>query len=176
MDSFASFMGSVIKGWRKLNEKTLYWIFDGTDEAIEVLWSIISDGKLLEYEGSGESTDSQDEDLETTIEKAFYGYTIPMLWNITEKHAFVLDSGSNCYEEYPMKEYLSAATMDATNACYDGRRYYLVHVKGDAESCECKPPNTKCECESNKFSVPPGLDSLDGNEFGGITVSDLIKG
>ncbi|KAG5655689.1 hypothetical protein KAF25_009188, partial [Fusarium avenaceum] len=176
MDSFASYMGSVVKGWRKLNEKTLYWIFNGTDESIDVLWSVISDGKLLEYEGGGESTDGQDQDLATTIEKSFYGYTIPMLWNITQKHAFVLDSGSNCYEEYPMKEYLSSATMDATNACYDGRRYYLVHVKGDAESCECKPPNTKCECVNNKFSVPPGLDSLDGNEFGGITVSDLIKG
>ncbi|SPJ71095.1 uncharacterized protein FTOL_00823 [Fusarium torulosum] len=172
VDSFASYMGQVIKGWAQVNANTLYWIFNGTEESNSLLWSIISDGKLLG--GSDQDKKSgkeQDEDLQTSIEKSFYGYTIPMLWNLTETHAFVIDSGYNCLEEYPLEDYLSKATMDATNACYGGTRYYLVHVKGDAESCSCKPPNTQCECVNNKFSVPPGLESLDGQLFGGIKVS-----
>ncbi|KAF4961834.1 hypothetical protein FSARC_10042, partial [Fusarium sarcochroum] len=177
MDSFVSYMGQVIKGWAQVNANTLSWIFNGTEESNSLLWSIISDGKLLGgRDQDKKSGEEQDEDLQTSIEKSFYGYTIPMLWNLTKTHAFVIDSGYNCLEEYPLEDYLSKATMDATNACYGGTRYYLVHVKGDAESCSCKPPNTQCECVNNKFSVPPGLDSLDGQLFGGIKVSDLIGG
>ncbi|KAI1073202.1 hypothetical protein LB507_010805 [Fusarium sp. FIESC RH6] len=174
MDSFANYMGSVVKGWQQNNINTLYWIFNGTDESIPVLWSIISDGKLLEY--NSKTALGHDESLQTNIEKAFYGYTIPILWNMTQANAFVLDSGYSCDEEYPVKDYLSLKTMDATNACYNDRLYYLVNVKGDAESCECKPPNTKCDCVSNKFSMPPGLDALNGIDFGGLEVSDLIEG
>ncbi|KAI0173811.1 hypothetical protein BJ166DRAFT_492378 [Pestalotiopsis sp. NC0098] len=32
------------------------------------------------------------------------------------------------------------------------------------------------QCRDNKFSAPPGLDLLDGSDFGGITKEDLITG
>jgi hypothetical protein len=68
--------------------------------------------------------------------------------------------------------------MEATGACIDGKRYYLAHSDGDAVKCFCQHIQGPCqrECRNNKFSAPPGLDSLDGKIFGGITKEDLIKG
>ncbi|KAJ4197154.1 hypothetical protein NW767_009046 [Fusarium falciforme] len=177
--SFNSYMGQIIKYWSGANVNALRWIFDGTDEAIDTLWNLISDGKLVGgplYDG--ESTLKQEDDLQANIEKSFYGLNIPTLWRLSETYAFVLDSGYNCNEEYPVKDYLDEDTMDATSVCYEGRRYYLVYPKGDSEECSCSYIHTHCErtCKNNKFSAPPGLDSLDGTLFGGITKEDLIKG
>lgn len=116
--------------------------------------------------------------FKANIEKSVYGFSIPVLWRLSETYAFVLDSGYGCDEQYPVKDYLDEATMDATSACYDGKRYYLVHPKGDSEECSCSYVGRRCEmrCSNSKFSAPPGLDSLDGEMFGGITTADLIKG
>ncbi|KAJ4003882.1 hypothetical protein NW752_012012 [Fusarium irregulare] len=49
-ENFASFDGyvvDVIKGWRNANAELLYWIFGGSDESIDMLWTMISYGKLL---------------------------------------------------------------------------------------------------------------------------------
>ncbi|KAJ4259837.1 hypothetical protein NW757_001787 [Fusarium falciforme] len=177
--SFNSYMGQIIKYWSGANVNALRWIFDGTDEAIDTLWNLISDGKLVGgplYDG--ESTLKQEDDLQANIEKSFYGLNIPTLWRLSETYAFVLDSGYNCNEEYPVKDYPDEDTMDATSVCYEGRRYYLVYPKGDSEEFSCSYIHTHCErtCKNNKFSAPPGLDSLDGTLFGGITKEDLIKG
>jgi hypothetical protein len=176
MNSFAAYMGDVIKGWQRVNNDTLFWLFDGGDEAIDTLWTLISGGKLLGgSKTGGVSTTEQDRDLATTIEKTFYGYTIPMLWNVSSAYAFVLDSGANCLESYPASQYVSTKTADTTSVCHNGRRYYLVHPEGDSEACECQL-DRPCKCEQNLFSVPPGVEALDGSGFGGITVKDLIGG
>ncbi len=65
--------------------------------------------------------------------------------------------------------------MHETAGCYNGKLYYLVNPSGEAQDC------TSCDgctttCYHSLFSPPPGIDSLDGLRFGGVTVSDLITG
>ncbi|KAM6532557.1 hypothetical protein FSOLCH5_001981 [Fusarium solani] len=132
--SFNSYMGQTSKFWSDANADALYWLFNGIDEAIDMLWDVISDGKLVDGTlSNGQSTPDQRDDLQANIEKSFYGFTIPTLWRLSETYAFVLDSGYDCNKEYPVEDYLDEDTMDATSACYDGRRYYLVYPKGDAK-------------------------------------------
>ncbi|KAF4986556.1 hypothetical protein FGRMN_10784 [Fusarium graminum] len=174
-DSFKSYMGQVLDGWSNLASDAVYSIFSGNDTSINLLWELISDGKMID---GGVSDDSDGRDLKDHISKAFYGFTIPTLWRVSETYAFVLDSGSDCDAEYPMAQYLDKDTMDATGACYKGKRYYLVYPKDDSEKCHCVYTHTKCEkvCQKNKFSIPPGLDALDGSRFGKIKTEDLIAG
>ncbi|KAI8692013.1 hypothetical protein NCS56_00195800 [Fusarium sp. Ph1] len=80
-DSFSSYMGQTIQDWSKVNSATLYWMFNGTDEAIDMLWDIFSDGKLIGgRQGDGESSKEDVQSLTANIEKSFYGFTIPTLW------------------------------------------------------------------------------------------------
>lgn len=178
-DSFSNYMGQTIQAWSKINADTLHWMFDGTEESNDLLWKLFDDGKLIGgAQGDGKSSDDDVNVVAGNIQKSFYGFTIPTLWQLSETYAFVLDSGYDCNKEYPVEDYLDKDTMDATGACYDGRRYYLVYPKGDAEECSCSYIHTHCErtCRDNKFSAPPGLDSLNGTLFGNITKEDLIKG
>ncbi|KAF4439699.1 glycosylhydrolase family 18-6 [Fusarium austroafricanum] len=176
-DSFKSYMGQVLDGWGKLANASLVQLFNGSDSSIDVLSEVISDGKML-LDGKV-SVDSQPNlNLQGDIEKSFYGFTIPTLWRISDTYAFVLDSGYDCLKEYPVKEYADKKTMDATSTCYEGRRYYLFHPKGDATECrnDCTTKDCQQTCKNNKFSTPPGIESLNGTAFGGITVKDLIAG
>ncbi|KAI6754849.1 hypothetical protein HG530_012601 [Fusarium avenaceum] len=189
-DTFKSYMGQVLVGWQKLANASVDALFNGSDTSINSLWDMISDGKLIDAgidgdgegvgEGDGEGTDTSNFDINGHIEKSFYGYTIPAVWRISNAYAFVLDSGYDCNKEDPVKDYVSKEAMDATSTCYDGRRYYLVYPKEDGIG-ECQNDchaNGSCDklCTKNKFIAPPGLSSLDGTSFGGITTKDLIVG
>ncbi len=87
---------------------------------------------------------------------------MPALWRRSSTYAFVLDSGAACDadQQTALGKYLDAATINATGACVDGKRYYLVHPAGSASSA--------------KFSAPPGLDHLPF--YNNITVEDLVQG
>jgi hypothetical protein len=183
-------MGQVLVGWQKLANASVSALFNGNDTSIDLLWDIISDGKLIDagIDGDGwdysdddsEEVDTSGDDIHGRIERSFYGFTIPAVWRISQTYAFVLDSGYNCYEEDPVKDYVTKEAMDATSTCYDGRRYYLVYPKED-DTGDCQTDchwNGSCDkhCTRNKFVAPPGLSSLNGTSFGGITTKDLIVG
>ncbi|PKX96188.1 uncharacterized protein P174DRAFT_503368 [Aspergillus novofumigatus IBT 16806] len=108
--------------------------------------------------------------LRASISKAFFGFAIPSIWAVSGTYAFIIDSGYDCGTIDPMGDYLDEDTMHATAGCYGGKLYYLASPKGDAST------RTEGGCFDNKFSAPPGIDSLDGKDFGGITVGDLITG
>lgn len=67
--------------------------------------------------------------------------------------------------------------MDATGTCLYRQQYYLVYPDGDAVECRkvCYDAGP-CEniCNDEIFSSPPGLDALDGTNFGHITKAYLI--
>ncbi|KAH7239549.1 hypothetical protein BKA59DRAFT_495902 [Fusarium tricinctum] len=189
-DSFKSYMGQVLVGWQKLANASVSALFNGNDTSIDLLWDIISDGKLIDAgidgdgwdysDGDSEEVDTSGDDIHGRIERSFYGFTIPAVWRISQTYAFVLDSGYNCYEEDPVKDYVTKEAMDATSTCYDGRRYYLVYPKED-DTGDCQTDchwNGSCDkhCTRNMFVAPPGLSSLNGTSFGGITTKDLIVG
>ncbi|KAK6222731.1 hypothetical protein LQW54_000912 [Pestalotiopsis sp. IQ-011] len=175
-------MGQVINGWGNVTDFANAKIFDGTQEPINVHWSVMSNGEAINGKFDGkvpedESEEQSESQLWADIGKSFFGHTIPALWQISGTYAFVIDSGYGCDKDKPLDDYLEDDTMDATGACVDGTLYYLVYPKGEATECECHYyDDSHCErqCRDNKFSAPPGLDSLDRSNFGGITKEDLI--
>ena len=179
-DAFSNYMGQTINGWANVTSLALKKLFDGSDDSIDILWNTMSNGKLIEGKSEEERPNPDGEaELRANVAKSFFGYSIPALWQVSNTYAFVIDSGYGCNEDKPLGEYLENDIMEATGACVDGKRYYLAHPDGDAKKCYRQysdSSHTDEVCKNNKFSAPPGLDSLDGNIFGGIKKDDLIKG
>jgi GH18 family chitinase len=178
-DVFSHMMAQVFDGWRKIASVAVDRLFSGDDRSLEILWNCMSDGKLIEGRSpGGGSPFPGDTDVKFGIKKLFYGYSIPALWRVSDTYAFVVDSGFGCGEDKPLDAYLDDATMDATGACVDGRRYYLVHPAGDARVSKCTgygPAGcTSWERVNNKFAAPVGLGAL--GRFGNLTKEDLVTG
>jgi hypothetical protein len=120
------------------------------------------------------------------ILKSVFRFTIPALWRAAGTHAFIISTATECTEnENPdhyleeMEQYLDADTMKATGKCLFGYQWYLVYPDGKSKECHCQnndggPCNEVCDIP-RKFSVPPGLDTLNGTNLGNITKSDLIR-
>jgi hypothetical protein len=112
------------------------------------------------------------------MKKCFFGYSIPALWQASKSYAFISDAGHACGGN-ELTQYLADDTMKATGACVDGNQYYLVYPDGEANVCKSvcydKGPCQRV-CSDQKFSAPPGLDSLKQGNFGGITTGDLVTG
>jgi hypothetical protein len=187
-DKFSHYMGTVVWGWANVTTLALSKLFDGTPESLDILWNSMSNGKLVSGRG-GNTTSSQDEynpdvDVLGGITKTFFGFAIPALWRYSRAYAFVMDSGLGCSEDKgPVREYIDDAVMEKSGACVDGKQYYLVYPSGQAvKDCWCRHYRAPGECddlvcgEKNKFSPPPGLNTLSGNLWGGIQAADIIKG
>lgn len=147
---------------------------------------MIANGALIEGSGGspsvGYQTDSKtNTDIENFINKAFFGFAIPSVWTASGTAAFVIDSGYPCSAQNPLTQYMTAATQEATYACYKNNLYYLVYPDGTWRGCsnqaidcvDCDPPPP---CNPTFFTPPPGLSTLGPNSWGGISLSDLIEG
>ncbi|KAL2173022.1 uncharacterized protein P884DRAFT_273605 [Thermothelomyces heterothallicus CBS 202.75] len=113
-------------------------------------------------------------ELQANVKKSIYAFAIPNLWGVSQTFAFILDSGFGCDVEKPLQDYLEDETMEATGACVDGKRYYLVAPIGESRTCDWVNGMWDCTLP-NKFSAPPGLERL-GADFGYLTKEDFIKG
>ncbi|KAL4745304.1 hypothetical protein BDW72DRAFT_211523 [Aspergillus terricola var. indicus] len=176
-DAFSDYMGQAIDAWARMIEDSLSALFDGSDESIATLTALISDGKLLEGAGKGLPTmnskalgDDTKSDLRAGISKAFFAFATPAIWAASGRHPFVIDSGYGCDAQDPLDDYLDEDTMHASYGCYNDKLYYIADPDGEPYFC------SESTCIDNKFSMLPGVDSLDGTAFGGITVQDIIKG
>ncbi|TPX08096.1 uncharacterized protein E0L32_010163 [Thyridium curvatum] len=168
--AFSNFMGQVVNGWANVTAKALEELFRGTPEALDRIEKAIADGKLNDGSGQQAAGTADEPTLRANIQKSFFAYAIPALWKVSSAWAFVVDSGFGCNVDKPLKKYLDDKTMDATGYCFEGNMYYLVRVEGNAQDCG------EGGCLDRMFSTPPGLDSLDGTNFGGVTKEILIKG
>lgn len=176
--TFKASMGLVIMGWGKIVEGNLASAFSGEEDSLKLLGNAMADGKLIEGKAVGAvGKKPTKSDLQDQIFRTFFGYAIPRLWRATNTHAFVIDSGYDC-GAHRLSEYVDEKTMEATSACVDGRQYYLVHPKGPSRSCVCTNKNgcDKEFCKNNRFSSPPGLDSLGSGNFAGVKRTHLITG
>jgi hypothetical protein len=110
------------------------------------------------------------------IAKSFFGYAIATVWPLAGTKAFVLASGYDCGAA-PTIATLTTDVISQTAGCYNGKQYYLVYPSGGATVCSenCEPHCTT-DCVPNTFSAPPGIGTLDGSRWGGVTVTDLIAG
>ena len=73
-------MVDVIQGWRKANANLLYWTFGGSDESIDMLWTMISDAKLINHGLHDGGRLERAKSLDTTIRRTFHTYANPELW------------------------------------------------------------------------------------------------
>jgi hypothetical protein len=190
MAEFSAYMAQVISGWQDFTAYALdHLLKSGSDEALDAIWDVISDGKLIEgaYENRPPPMGNSTIELKDDILKSVFGFTIPALWRAAGTHAFIISTATKCTEgENPdhyleeMEQYLDADTMKATGECLFGYQWYLVYLDGKSKECHCQsndggPCNEVCDIP-RKFSVPPGLDTLNGTNLGNITKSDLISG
>lgn len=179
-NEFSNYMGQAIAGWANVTSLSLGKLFEATDDTLDAIGELISDGKLIRGSTGNNFIDtaSASNDLRANLAKSFYAYAIPNLWRSAKTYAFVIDSGISCSTSNPLGDYLDDDTMKDTGSCVDDRWYFLVHPDGDANECKCQivGDHGPCQtiCHDNKFSAPPGIGSL-GN-FGGISKDDLIKG
>jgi hypothetical protein len=182
-DAFSAYMGQVVTAWGSITSYSVKRLFGGYDESIDLLTSLVADGRFIAGGingaivspdiGSAENTSLPD--LQASISRAFFAFGIPSLWSVAGTAAFVLDSGYDCGVINPEHEYLDTDTMHKTAGCYNGKLYYLVDAHGEAVTCN-GGDGTGTACQDNDFSAPPGIETLDGSRFGGVTVSDLITG
>lgn len=179
-NEYSNYMGQAIAGWANVTSLSLEKFFEATDDTLDAMGELISDGKLIRGSTGNNVVDgsNQSNDLRANLAKSFYAYAIPNLWRSAKTYAFVLDSGISCSTSNPLGDYLEDDTMKDTGACVDGTWYYLVHPDGDSKKCQCQivGDHGPCQtiCRDNKFSAPPGIGSL--SNFGGISKDDLITG
>ncbi|KAL5337697.1 hypothetical protein BJX70DRAFT_409027 [Aspergillus crustosus] len=181
-DKFSHYMGQAVNGWANITSLALEELFDGSHESLKILGDVMSGGKLIEgrYEVEPPSTGNSKNELRANIYKTFYGYSIPQLWSASKHYPFIVDAGHACDEGHQIMMYIKEADMDTLGACVDGRQYYLAHIDGDSKVVACPWDDNGDGCEAdyvnNWFSKPVGVDSLGGDNFGGITVQDLVAG
>ncbi|KAM7212489.1 hypothetical protein V8F06_012111 [Rhypophila decipiens] len=167
LDKFSAFMGQIIEGWQDINIKTLEKVLSGSDASLNVLDKLLANGNFYPKG----LTPKSDLDLIKTIRKSFFAYAIPILWFKAGYYPFIIDSGAPCPGSVnPITKYMDEKVQQATGVCHNGRIYFLAMVDGDAHEC------TEADCWDNKFSMPTGLGALDGNDFGGVTKDDIVKG
>jgi hypothetical protein len=151
-------------------------LFNGSEPSIALLTTMIDNGNLIECDGGSAYVDTQAgqgaiTSVENTIAEALFGFAIPAVWELSGTAAFVIDSGYPCSAQNPLTQYMTAATQEATFSCFNNNLYYLVYPQGSWSDCSVDDPS-----QCTYFTPPPGLDSLGGLNWGGITRDDLIRG
>ncbi|KAJ5759971.1 hypothetical protein N7520_007127 [Penicillium odoratum] len=155
-DAFSNYMGQVIGSWANVTTEVLDRMFKGTPEALDLLEDIISNGKLTLGKFEEESPDDDTvykNDLRTNIQKCFFGYSIPALWQVSKAYSFIIHAGHDCGGK-ELTDYLTTTQWTPPAPVWTGSRLFQQQI----------------------LRAPPGLDSLGDGKFGAITKSDLIKG
>lgn len=174
-------MSQTIELWEDTVEAGVSKLFDGSDESINALTALISDGKFipgkLHYPPIGDTVRQESAgSMRKNMAKSFFAYAVPAIWQAAGEHPFVVDSGYRCGTIDPLKSYMDVETMRNTWACYEDKLYYLVLVKGEAQTKIFDHDSHQETIVRNKFSAPAGVTSLGGELYGGVSVTDLITG
>lgn len=180
---FKAWVGQIIKGIAAMNTVALAGLFNGTDQSISLLADIISDGKMMiGSDGNGKvsvPTIMRGDEMGHNLVTVIFGYSIPVLWRLSGRKPFILDSGSSCDTKLVLGIYVTQDAQDRTRACYNGKLYFLVMPDGLPERClnGCSKAGCQPVCRPNQFSAPPGIEYLGKNgTFHDITVEKIIQG
>jgi hypothetical protein len=183
-------MGQSLQAWNYIFARDLEDLFDGKDESIERLTTMISDGRMIDgipkdipypdktkrEDGKDdqmtEATESEKRSVESSFLTAFWAYSIPAVWQASGHHPFIIDTGRSCDDKDGDKY-----TKDLKSACYEKRLYQLADPDGRSHPCakNCGIPGG-CKCDDSAFSSPQGVKELDGKAWNGLTVEDIIIG
>jgi len=172
---YSAVMGQVLFAWSETLELSVAQLFSGTDEDINQLWDIISDGKMIEGNTMGMPRPPgplYSFDIRKSIERTFYAYSIPVAWGLSGTHAFVMDSGTPCGTVDPVvPRWLRPDDAQVSWACFDNRLYYIASPFENSQSCLLENV-----CVPLPFRIPHGVGALDGTNFGRVTREDIVRG
>ncbi|KAL3478270.1 hypothetical protein BJX99DRAFT_256596 [Aspergillus californicus] len=185
--AFKSYMGDVWRGWKNSTEMASKALFNGSDSTVTLLTRMIKDRKLIA--GSSAGNEAVDEitsdERKAYIEKSFYAYVIPQVWQKSGQNVFIIDTGGlACDDSNPVSDYLDDSTAETTQVCFQDKRYYLVHLNRDASnSCQdAGNASGTSLCFPYTFSVPPGLETLGTTletesvvAWGGLEPLDIVE-
>ncbi|KAF2963571.1 hypothetical protein GQX73_g10007 [Xylaria multiplex] len=138
------------------------------DVDIDILGRIIAGGRLVPGSYDGHTNDESigpltppnttSTELTLIAERAFWGFTIPLGWQLSGTHGFVVQSSFDCdISGNPLSDYMTEDVEKKTKCCHSAtsRLYYLVAAKGYGEFC-----TGDGGCADIFFQLPPGLDQL----------------
>ncbi|KAE8420410.1 hypothetical protein BDV36DRAFT_293297 [Aspergillus pseudocaelatus] len=113
-------------------------------------------------------------EIQALIERAFYGYLIPRIWQGSGTRAFVIDTNHACDGSNPISDYLDDTDAEATAVCFEDKLYYVAYPDGNPGDT-CQLPGSTPVCVPLKFKVPPVLEELTGEirEYGGVKPVDI---
>ena len=118
-----------------------------------------------------------DPEIQGIMGKALYSQIIPMIWRMGgTPSVYVMDALQDCNAVLSTDEVKSDVAAQ-TKACVNGKAYYLVNAVG-AEAIYIKDPFYGAMIRGMQwpFTMPSGVDKLDGTQWGGLTVAQIIQG
>ncbi|EFQ97488.1 hypothetical protein MGYG_00528 [Nannizzia gypsea CBS 118893] len=178
---------NLVSKWTDQIDQLINTLFSGTDESLQQLSKIISDGKMIAgaTDRSEGTTDHTEAFLQEKLaERAFYAAAIPSVWKMRNPYAsypVVLDLGPDCNRDIGSDKYFrSKENYKQGWICLDGHNYILASTyerNNDGPNCLPEFYPWCLNLPGNLFPLP-GLDKIiNPNEtFGGVTVEDLVAG
>ncbi|KAL4904081.1 hypothetical protein BDW74DRAFT_185756 [Aspergillus multicolor] len=178
-DGFMTYLGQSAGIWDRANTIGLATLFDGSDDSIDTLKTLVADGHFANGASAGGDEDGFDaktgnETVTDAFTKAYYGFAIPAIWQSSGHHPFIIDTQRSCTSDDDGDD------DDLASACYQGKLYKLADPDGKSQSCrENAQTGVKCGSDGvtyNDFATPNGVDQLKDSAWGGVTAQDIITG
>lgn len=183
--SFNAIYSELIDNWKEQTDKLVKKIFSGNKESVKILTEIFKDGKMITGDAPNNGKESNHTDnwnREKNIERAFYAAAIPAAWGANRPAPVVVDFGDSC--EIDARKYFceEPSSYNSGWRCPDGHSYILAGVRdGPQNPCGPSTPGSGGGCNPTfkwTLDILKGIGQLqeDDNEWGGVTVDDLIIG
>ncbi|KAK0114603.1 hypothetical protein ONS95_014088 [Cadophora gregata] len=176
-NALATNVALMASGWYKAAESTLKSLFDGSDDSMKTLKSMIDGGKLQDF------IPPTAVEIKDTVIRSMYSFLIPMAWSAGgDGHApFILDPNTDCDtaakwddDDHERILRMKRETAAKSGMCLNNRVYYLVSAQGKRNCLETHQ-GTVCN-GFDLFSMLPGITTLDGSKWSGINRGHIIEG
>lgn len=165
-------MGEMVKTAATALSDSNTDLFNGSASSVANLYRVMDEGKLME-----DTVTEGDLDAQASLEHALYSVLIPYAWSLSNEnlHPVVIDTGYDCSDLWPsyFHDYIAEDTAKDMSVCYNNALYYLLDARACNTDCTAPTPPGSVDCQPTKFFKPVGVDSMDGSQWGGITIANL---
>jgi hypothetical protein len=166
------YMGQMVKTTATALSDTNTNLFNGSASSVADLYRLMDEGQVMES-----TSTSGDMDAQLALEQALYAVLIPYAWSLSNEdaHPVVIDTGYDCSDTYPsyFHDYIAEDTANTMAVCYNNALYYLLDARYCNIDCSGVHGVGSTTCAPTKFFVPFGIDSMDGTNWGGVTIDNL---
>ncbi|KAL2069976.1 hypothetical protein VTL71DRAFT_14656 [Oculimacula yallundae] len=169
-------VAAMSAAWYGAAAKTLKSLFDGSDNSIKLLTALIDGGKLQDF------VPPTSPEIKDTVIKSMYTFLIPMAWKAggNVDTPFILDPNTDCAtaakwsdKDHEKILFMNRETAAKSGICLNNRVYYLVSARGGDPCTQQTIGGIKC---TGRFTMLPGITTLDGSKWSGITRGTIIEG